>query len=146
EMMASMASVRQALLTVDVIVAAVFCTLLFLWRRATTRALARYEIELTERHARRLHAILDTAFDAIFTFDRTGRVRSANRAAETRVGLGNAELVGQPIQRLLHWGLAGKPAAMPHTGAVVQAEAVCADRSRVPVEFSLGRSGEGEDL
>src|SRR5439155_15262041 len=101
---------------------------------------------LSERHARRLQAVLDTAFDAIFIFDRAGRVRSVNRAAESLVGVAVKELEGQPIQQILRWELAGKPASVPQAGAVVTGEAIRSDRARVPVEFSLGRSGEGDDL
>jgi len=146
EMMATMSSVRQALVSLDVILACVFLALAFWWRRSTTRAVARREMELSERHARRLQAILDTAFDAIFIFDRAGRVRSVNRAAESLVGMAVKELEGQPIQQILRWELAGKPASVPQAGAVVTGEAIRSDRARVPVEFSLGRSGEGDDL
>ncbi len=146
EMMATMSSVRQALVSLDVILACVFLALVFWWRRSTTRAVARREMELSERHARRLQAVLDTAFDAIFIFDRAGRVRSVNRAAESLVGVAVKELEGQPIQEILRWELAGKPASVPQAGAVVTGEAIRSDRARVPVEFSLGRSGEGDDL
>ena len=145
EMMSTMSSVRQALVTLDVVFAGVFLAVVLLWRRSTTRALARREVELTDRHARRLRSILDTAFDAIFTFDQAGRVRSANRAAETLVGLPTGELLDQPISKFIHWGVSGKPVAMPQAWTVVSAEAVRPDRSRVPVEFTLGRSGEGDD-
>src|SRR5207247_4497752 len=93
----------------------------------------------------RLRSILDTAFDAIFTFDQAGRVRSTNRAAETLVGLPTGELFDQPISKFIHWGVSGKPVSMPQAGTGVSAEAVRPDRSRVPVEYTLGRSGEGDD-
>lgn len=146
EVMAGMSSVRQALVSLDLILAAVFFAIMLVWRRSYTTGLARREVEITERHARRLQAILDTAFDAIFTFDRIGRVKSANRAAEALVGLPSSALENQPIQRILAWGVSGKPLALPHSGTVVEGHALCMDGGRVPVEFSMGRSGTGDDL
>src|SRR6185369_16962094 len=86
EMLAPMASIRQALVSADMILAFLFLAIVLVWRRSYTHAMSRRESELSERHARRLHAMLDTAFDAIFTFDKVGRVRSVNRAAEAMVG------------------------------------------------------------
>jgi PAS domain S-box-containing protein len=146
EMMSGMSSVRQALISLDLILAGVFFGVVLMWRRSYTTGLARREVEITERHARRLQSILDTAFDAIFTFDRIGRVRSANRAAEALVGQPMAVLENQPIQRILTWGVAGKPLSLPQTGAVVEGHALRRDASRIPVEFSMGRSGDGDEL
>src|SRR5262249_9133053 len=107
-------------------------------------------------------------FDAIFAFDRFGRVRSANRAAETLVGRPLAELEGMPIQRLLMWttpaaphddrdsgeyarsNRAGRPharpLALPPTGAVITGTALLADGDADGVESPLGCSGEDEEL
>jgi PAS domain S-box-containing protein len=144
EMLAPMASIRQALVSVDVILAFIFVGIVLVWRRSYTSAMSRREVELTERHARRLHSMLDTAFDAIFTFDRDGRVRSANRAAEAMVGQPAEVILELPIKKLLHWGEAGRGTALPQTGAVVTGEAMRPDGERIPVEFSIGRSEDGD--
>ncbi|MEQ1833621.1 MAG: response regulator [Candidatus Eisenbacteria bacterium] len=146
ELMSGMSSVRQALVSLDLILAGVFFAIVLVWRRSYTSGLARREVEITERHAKRLQSILDTAFDAIFTFDRIGRVKSANRAAEALVGWPLAAIESQPIQRILTWGVAGRPLALPQSGAVVEGHALCEDGSRIPVEFSMGRSGTGDEL
>jgi PAS domain S-box-containing protein len=117
-----------------------------MWHRSYRTGLARREIEITERHARRLQAILDTAFDAIMTFDRQGRVRTMNRAAEAMVGRSAAEMTDQPIQQLLSWGTPGRALSLPQVGSVVAGEALRLDGARIPVEFSLARSGERENL
>jgi len=145
EMMGGMSSVRQALGALDLILLAVFVAVALVWRRSYQHGLARREVEITERHARRLQGILDTAFDAILTFDRTGRVRTLNRAAEDMFGQASAALVDQPIQRLLHWGASGSSMALPQVGSVVGGEALRSDGGRVPVEFSLARAGEGDE-
>ena len=145
EMLAPMASIRQALVSVDLILAFLFCAIVVVWRRSYSSAMSRRESELTERHARRLHAMLDTAFDAIFTFDRNGRVRSVNRAAEAMVGQPAEVIVELPIKKLLHWGQAGRSTALPQTGAVVTGEAMRPDGERIPVEFSIGHAEDGDD-
>ena len=146
ELMSGMVSVRQALAFMDFILLVVFGAIALVWRRSYKTGLARREIEITERHAQRLHAILDTAFDAIFTFDRKGHVRSANRAALAMVGVDGAELEDQPIQRILHWGLSAQTISLPQVGAVVAGEIIRRDGTRIPAEFSLARAGEGDNL
>jgi signal transduction histidine kinase/DNA-binding response OmpR family regulator len=157
ELMASMTSVRQLLLLLDFILFGVFLALVLVWRRSYTEGLARREVELTERHARRVQTILDTAFDAVFTFDRLGRVHSANRAAEALVGRPAGDILDQPIQRILTWtgagragvpdppGVSPRPLSLPQTGSVAAGTALLPGGA-IPVEFSLGRSGEGEAL
>jgi PAS domain S-box-containing protein len=146
EMMSGMQSVRQALASLDLILLAVFLAFAFVWRRSYRLGMARREMEITERHARRLQAILDTAFDAILTFDRVGRVRTVNRAAEEMLGQAADAVVDQPIQRFLHWGADGRPASLPQAGSVVTGELVRSDGTRIPVEFSMARSGEADAL
>ena len=155
EMMASMTSVRQLLVSLDLILLGVFFAIVLVWRRSYTSGMARHEVEITERHSRRVQTILDTAFDAIFTFDRLGGVHSANRAAEALVGRPLAEIENKPIQRILSWGGAGqpghaagprKPLSLPQTGSVVGGSALLPGGGTIPVEFSLGRSGDGDDL
>jgi PAS domain S-box-containing protein len=74
-------------------------------------------LDLTERkHAERairereerLRAILDTAADAIITFDGQGVIQSVNPAAERMFGYAGTEMVGQNVDRLL---------SSPHPGA-----------------------------
>ena len=117
------------------------------WRRQYKSGLAQREMEVTRRHAERVRAVFDNAFDAIVTFDRGGHVRSLNRAAQDLFGRPSAEVDGQPVHRFLQWGAAGRPTTeLPPTGTVVRAEALRADGSVHPVEFSLGSSGEDEEL
>jgi PAS domain S-box-containing protein len=120
----------------------------WLWRRQYVAGIARHEVRLTNRHAARVQAVLDTAFDAIITFDRTGRVRTVNRAAEELFGRSAAEQEGQPLHRFLRWGGAGRPgqATLPTPGVVCVAEAKRADGQIFPAEFSLGQAGEGDEL
>jgi PAS domain S-box-containing protein len=146
EMMSGMNSVRQALASLDAVLLAVFLAFALVWRRSYRIGMARREMELTERHARGLQAILDTAFDAILTLDRLGRVRTANRAAQTMLDKPAEELVDQPMQRFLHWGPPGRPVSLPQAGSVVTGELARPDGTSVPVEFSIARSGEGESL
>ena len=80
-------------------------------------------MEITERHARRVQAVFDNAFDAIFTFDRAGRLRTVNRAAAQLFGRSPAELESQPVGRFLHWG-GQSSAVLPAPGSVGVGEAV----------------------
>ncbi len=116
------------------------------WRRQYKAGLARREVEVTRRNAERVRAVFDNAFDTILTFDRGGRVRTVNRAALDLFGRPAEELEGQPVHRFLQWGPAGRPGTdLPPVGTVVRAEAMRADGSVHPVEFSLGLTGEGEE-
>ncbi len=146
ELMTGMSSVRQALVFMDIILLAVFLAIAVVWRRSYATGLARREIEITERHARRLQSVLDTAFDAIVTFDKQGRVRSANRAAAAMVGQTPAELEGQPIQRILHWGSSEHAISLPQVGAVIAGGIMRKDGSRIPAEVSLARTGDGDEV
>ncbi|HET7226459.1 MAG TPA: response regulator [Candidatus Eisenbacteria bacterium] len=131
------------LLVLDLVMATFGLVGFWLWRRQTGLR----EIEVTRRHADRVQAIFDTAFDAILTFDRDGRVRTANRAAQALFGRGAQDMANEPIHRFLHWGPGGRPnAELPAAGAVTRCEALGADGASRPVEFSLGSSGDGDDL
>ncbi len=131
------------LLILDLAMAMFAATSWWLWRRQA----GMHEQEVTHRHAERVQSIFDTAFDAILTFDRQGRVRTTNRAAQALFGRAAADMVDQPIHRFLHWGTSGRPEAeLPATGTVTRSEALHADGTLKPVEFSLGASGEGEEL
>ncbi|MBI1799068.1 MAG: PAS domain S-box protein, partial [Candidatus Eisenbacteria bacterium] len=136
------------LLVLDLAVLAVAIAALWFWRRQYTTGLAQREIEVTRRHAERVQSVFDTAFDAIVTFDRGGRLRTVNRAAERLFGRPASEMEGQPIHRFLK-GLKGEGAPdADETGAgvVTRSEALCGDARILPVEFSLGRAGQGDEL
>jgi diguanylate cyclase (GGDEF)-like protein/PAS domain S-box-containing protein len=64
-------------------------------RAATAAVLA---LEASERRAR---AVLDTAVDAILTFDAEGRIESVNRAAEEMFGFPAEELLGRDVSMLM---------------------------------------------
>ncbi len=118
------------------------------WRRQYATGLARRETEVTRRHAGRVQAIFDTAFDAILTFDRNGRMLSVNRAAESLFGRPSAEIEGQPLHHFLHWGAPGAAGGLqlPAPGAVSRTEAFRRGGTVLPVELSLGSAGDGEDM
>jgi PAS domain S-box-containing protein len=149
-MLAELRNVLVKVLLLDLALALVIAAAVWFWRHQYASGLARHEVRLTNRHAARVQAVLDTAFDAIITFDRTGRVRTVNRAAEVMFGRPAAEMDGQPLHRFLHWGAPGarqgQQNALPTPGVVCIAEARHADGRAFPCEFSLGESGEGEEL
>jgi PAS domain S-box-containing protein len=147
ELSQGMAVILYGLLVFDGALLLLAAIAVWLWRRQYKSGLAQREMEVTHRHAERVRAVFDTAFDTIVTFDSAGHVRSVNRAAQDLFGRPAAELDDQPIHRFLQWGTAGRPTTeLPPTGTVVRAEALRADGTVRPVEFSLGSSGEGEEL
>jgi PAS domain S-box-containing protein len=120
--------------------------LAWLWRRRFARGPVHEEVAVTHHQTARVHAIFETAFDAVVTFDRQGRVRAVNRAAESQFGRTAEEMNGQPLRRLLHWGAtAGRsgPPDLPTPGVVYVAEALRTNGERFPVEFSVGQHEEG---
>ena len=76
----------RGLVLFDVALAIGMLAVAIVWRRTYTNALTRQAMDITSRHARRVQAVFDNAFDAIFTFDRAGRIRTVNRAAEQLFG------------------------------------------------------------
>jgi PAS domain S-box-containing protein len=147
ELVAGMRVTDTSLLVFDLALVLLSVTGLWFWRRQYQSGLARREIEMTRKHADRVRAIVDNAFDAIVTFDRGGRIRSANRAATDLLGRTAEEVDGQPVHRFLQWGAAGRPGSeLPPVGTVVRAEALRSDGTTHPVEFSLGLSGGMDDL
>ncbi len=123
---------------------------LWLWRRRYAAGLAQREMEVSRRHAERVQAVFDTAFDAILTLDRHGLVRTANLAAERLFGHGAAALKDQPLARFLRWESAGdlsggRPPQLPPLGLVVMAEARRSDGHTFPAEITLAQAGEGDD-
>ena len=96
-----------------------------------------------------VQAIFDSAFDAIITYDRSGRVHTVNRAAEQLFGCPADEMEGVPLHRFLRWTSGHSEDAvpdLPSTGVVWMANALRGDGESIPTEMSLGQSGEGEAL
>jgi PAS domain S-box-containing protein len=147
ELTAGISTTLYGLLAFDLALLVLGGAAIFVWRRQYRSGLAQREMEVTRHHAERVRAVFDHAFDAIVTFDRSGHVRTVNRAAQDLFGRPATEVDGQPINRFLQWGAAGRAETeLPATGTVVRAEALRADGSVRPVEFSLGCSGADEDL
>ncbi|MCZ8235923.1 MAG: response regulator [Inhella sp.] len=71
-------------------------------RRFNTMAqdIARAQADSESQRAR-VHALVDSAMDAIITIDADQRILSANRAAAHMFGVPMHELVGRPLDRLL---------------------------------------------
>jgi PAS domain S-box-containing protein len=144
----SMRGTIVGLLALDLAMLLLALGAFWFWRRQYASGLAERETEVTRRHAARVQAIFDTAFDAILTFDREGRMVSVNRAAENLFGRPAAEIEGQPLHRFLHWGTPSATGGilLPAPGAVSRTEAFRADGTVLPVELSLGRAGEDVDM
>jgi PAS domain S-box-containing protein len=143
--LAGMRDTTRGLAALDLALLLGLFAIAVVWRRLYTHALTRQAMEITESHARRLQAVLDNAFDAIFTFDRAGRLRTVNRGAAHLFGRTPAELEGQPVSRFIHWG-GRSSTVLPAPGSVGVGEAIDRDGRKVPVEYSLGATGAGEDL
>ena len=103
-----------------------------------------------ERRAHRPHAVLpvddrvtrelvDSSFDAIVTFDPSGALLSCNNAAERMFGAPAAELVGQPVTRLLPDEHHRALAAWAQEGGSRELVAVRRDGGRIPVDVALSR-------
>jgi PAS domain S-box-containing protein len=136
--------VIAGLLILDVVMALGALVTISFWRRRFAVGLAEREMEITRRHAQRMQAVFDTAFDAILTFDREGRLLSANRAAERLFGRPAADLDGILLRSLIRQG--GTENALPEPGAVGVAEGLRADGGTFPAEVSVDRSGEADEL
>ena len=145
DVLAGMRDTLRGLALLDVTLLLGLFAIAVVWRRLYMHALTRQAMEITERHARRLQAVLDNAFDAIFTFDRAGRLRTVNRAAAQLFGRTPAELEGQPVSRFIHWG-GQSSAVLPAPGSVGVGEAIDRDGNKIPVEYSLGATGAGDEL
>ena len=137
------------LLMLDLAVLAIAIAAVWFWHRQYRTGLARREVEVTRRHAERIQSVFDTAFDAILTFDRHGRIRTVNRAAETLFGHAGSAMEGRQIQSFVR-GLKSDPEGetgidAAAAGQVTRSEALRADGTVVPVELSLGVAGTGEE-
>ncbi len=145
DVIAGLRDTTRGLVLLDFALAIGLIAIAIVWRRMTTNALTRQAMDITSRHARRVQAVFDNAFDAIFTFDRAGRVRTVNRASEQLFGRSPEELESRSVHRFMRWGgTAGS--ALPAPGSVGVGEALHASGRRVPVEYSLGTTGGGDEL
>ncbi len=146
--MAGLRGTLFGLLAIDLAMLVLATAGFWYWRRQYRSGLAQRESEVTRRHAGRIQSIFDTAFDAILTFDRDGRIVTLNRAGAALFGRGADEMEGQPLRRFLHCDVFpdGMPGDAIASGTVLRGEALRPDASLVPVEFSLGHAGEGGDL
>ncbi len=149
EMMAGMSRTLYGLLLLDLGMLVLAIAAFWFWRRQYATGLAQREIEITRRHAERVQALFDNAFDAIVTFGADGRVRSANRAAERLFGRTAAEMQNHPIRQFLREARDGEDIASEASGGsgvVRRSEVLSVTGDITPVEYSLGQSGEGEDF
>jgi len=148
-LMAGMEGTIVRLLALDLSLALAVALLLWQFRRTYRRGLARAERRVTQRHAERVQAIFDSAFDAIVTYDGNGRVITVNRAAEQLFGRPTDEMEGLPLHRFLRWTTGESEDSvpdLPSTGVVWVANALRADGEKIPTEMSLGQSGSNETL
>jgi diguanylate cyclase (GGDEF)-like protein/PAS domain S-box-containing protein len=83
--------------------------------------------------------LVDSSFDAIVTFDPGGAVLSCNGAAERMFGRPAAELIGQPVTRLLPDEHHRALAAWAQDGGSRELMAMRGDGSRIPVDVALSR-------
>jgi PAS domain S-box-containing protein len=148
-MMSGLRETISKLLAMDLVILLGAGLIIWQWRRSYARGMAQHEMRVTHRHAERVQSIFDTAFDAIITFDRAGRVRTSNRAAEELFGRPASGMEGQPLHRVLRWsGAQGETRenVLPTPGVVWVANALRPDGTAIPTELSLGQSGEGDEL
>lgn len=141
EVLAELHSARQGLLLMNLLLAVILAGSGLLWWRFYRDGLARHGAALTERHARRLQSVFDTAFDAIVSFEPEGRLRAVNRAAERLLGRPAEQLDGEPIERHIDFGGGGR---LPAPGTVGLGHVRPAGLDPIPVEFSIGTAGEGD--
>jgi two-component system, chemotaxis family, CheB/CheR fusion protein len=97
----------------------------------------------------RLAAILDTAADAIVTFDQNGKIDSINRATESLFGYSRKELLGQLISQLIPSINSGQLNSsiedyfehqqVQGLGSVRETVALRKNGSTFPVDLALGK-------
>lgn len=110
--------------------------------------------DLTPAHEERLAGIIESAMDAVITIDEDQRIVLCNPAAETIFQTSKAELIGQPIERLIpqrfraehsghvrRFGETG--VASRQMGSFSQLMALRADGVEFPVEASISQTTLG---
>ncbi len=141
-MLAGMRLTLLGLLLLDVVVGLLGVGVMLLLRRQFRAQVAEREAAIAGRLAERLQAILDSAFDAILSLDREGRVLTSNRAAERLFGRQAKELIGQPMSGMLAWQGGAPPAAgSSQPGQMSRSVARWPDGTEIAVEYTLARSG-----
>ncbi len=113
-----------------------------------------FELALRESEAR-LRAVMDSVIDAIFTVNRDGRIESSNREAEILFRSRHADLEGTLITRhipdIARISKAGDGEVEKLAGAgpigegAGEAEALCADGARFPIDLWVGRISIDEE-
>jgi len=107
------------------------------------------------RRMQELESIINDSADAIITVDAEKRIRSWNRAAEQVFGWTAAEIIGQPIERLIPEELlaAGELAQIDqrlasHGRLHMETTRLARDGRRVPVELSVSvlRDPQGQPI
>lgn len=103
---------------------------------------------------RRLSALLDSAMDAILSIDEAGRIVMYNRAAEVTFGWKAADVMGQPLERLIperfraghaghihHFAATGVTSRRKGEGVVLWG--LRADGSEFPMDASISQIDTG---
>lgn len=143
-MMAGMDQILYGLLVLDLGMLVLAVAAFWFWRRQYAAGLARREVEITRRHAERVQALFDNAFDAIVTFGMDGRVRGVNPAAEKLFGRPAAAMLNHPIRQFLREAADGDAGDEEMASGVVRRSEVLSAKGEItPVEYSLGHAGEG---
>jgi len=103
----------------------------------------------------RFRAFAETVPDAILTVAADGRVVFVNPAAESMFGYHAAQIVGEPVQRLVpergdrgdhaQFSRSVQTAGRWPVGATLEVTARRSDGREFPIELSLGASGAGAD-
>lgn len=110
-----------------------------------------------KRHEQQLSGIVETAMDAIITVDARGRVVVFNRAASRIFGIAADEAMGLPlstfIPKRLHTAHAKHLETFVKTGSTSrqmdlnnELTAVRVDGTEFPIEASISKLGEGENV
>ncbi len=125
------------------------CLLFALVWRASARQ--RAALSASHEHRDHLYGLLETAADAILTFDQTGRILSCNPAGTRMFGYRPGELAGQPITRILPEVLAGSAEAATDDhcvlGATRTVEALRKDGSAFSASLGISKVRQaGRDL
>ena len=96
---------RRPFLLAFLVAAAVAALVVLLGTLMMVRVTSPLFRRLTESEER-MRGVVETAADGILAVDDEGRVLSFNRAATVMFGLGAADVVGGPVQRVLPWPIA----------------------------------------
>jgi diguanylate cyclase (GGDEF)-like protein/PAS domain S-box-containing protein len=108
--------------------------------------------EVVRRNEARHRAVLDNAFDAIFTATADGTIRSFNRRAETMFGYMAEEVIGQQLALLMSERrdprLSGSRRSVEEDelGRTLEVAARRKDGTEFPIELSITEVREGEDV